>query len=208
MGPWGGAVALGFVAVAAVAQVGGPEASALGFGAAVVAPAADGRGRWVYVADAAGHGAPESDAEVEARARAVLREVDARRRLAGDDGAAAAVDNSTNSTDGCGGHDDDDDHGEAHSGGHHAHVHKVLVFLFMSLATGALTLFIINHYCPSLPYTLALHGAGQGNSRLQTAPLSVVFRSFRLIFGRAIISRSALEAWVRFPKRARAEHSR
>ena len=48
MGPWGGAVALGFVAVAAVAQVGGPEASALGFGAAVVAPAADGRGRWVY----------------------------------------------------------------------------------------------------------------------------------------------------------------
>jgi len=37
---------------------------------------------------------------------------------------------------------------------------------------------------------------------------SVVFRSFRLIFGRAIISRSALDAWVLFPKRARAEHSR
>ena len=40
------------------------------------------------------------------------------------------------------------------------------------------------------------------------APLSVVFRSFRLILGRAIISRSVLEAWVLFPKRARAEHSR
>jgi hypothetical protein len=34
------------------------------------------------------------------------------------------------------------------------------------------------------------------------------FRSFRLIFGRAIISWSALEAWVLFPKRARAAHSR
>ena len=40
------------------------------------------------------------------------------------------------------------------------------------------------------------------------APFSVVFRSFWLILGRAIISRSALEAWVLFPKRARAEHSR
>ena len=40
------------------------------------------------------------------------------------------------------------------------------------------------------------------------APISAVFRSFRLIFGRAIISRSALEAWVLFPKRARAENSR
>ena len=40
------------------------------------------------------------------------------------------------------------------------------------------------------------------------APISAVFHSFRLILGRAIISRSALEAWVLFPKRARAEHSR
>jgi hypothetical protein len=40
------------------------------------------------------------------------------------------------------------------------------------------------------------------------APISVIFHSFWLIFGRAIISRSALEAWVLFPKRARAEHSR
>jgi len=41
------------------------------------------------------------------------------------------------------------------------------------------------------------------------APISVGFHSFfRLIFGRAIISRSGLEAWMLFPKRARAEHSR
>ena len=40
------------------------------------------------------------------------------------------------------------------------------------------------------------------------AHISVVFRSFRLIFGRAIISRSALDAWMLFPERARAEHSR
>ena len=41
------------------------------------------------------------------------------------------------------------------------------------------------------------------------APISVVFRSFRLTFGRAIISRSALDAWMLFsPERARAEHSR
>ena len=39
------------------------------------------------------------------------------------------------------------------------------------------------------------------------APLSAVSRSFRLIFGRAIISRNGLEAWMLFPKRARAEHS-
>ena len=34
------------------------------------------------------------------------------------------------------------------------------------------------------------------------------FHSFRLIFGRAIISRNGLEAWMLFPERARAEHSR
>ena len=38
--------------------------------------------------------------------------------------------------------------------------------------------------------------------------ISAVFHSFRLIFGRAIISRNGLEAWVLFPERARAEHSR
>ena len=38
--------------------------------------------------------------------------------------------------------------------------------------------------------------------------ISAVFRSFRLIFGRAIISRNALEAWMLCPERARAEHSR
>ena len=40
------------------------------------------------------------------------------------------------------------------------------------------------------------------------APFSAVFHSFRLIFGRAIIFRNGLEAWMLFPERARAEHSR
>ena len=40
------------------------------------------------------------------------------------------------------------------------------------------------------------------------APSSAGFHSFRLIFGRAIISRNGLEAWMLFPERARAEHSR
>jgi hypothetical protein len=40
------------------------------------------------------------------------------------------------------------------------------------------------------------------------APISAVFHSFRLIFGRAIISRNGLKAWMLFPERARAEHSR
>ena len=38
--------------------------------------------------------------------------------------------------------------------------------------------------------------------------ISAVFHSFRLIFGRAIIYRNGLEAWMLFPERARAEHSR
>ena len=40
------------------------------------------------------------------------------------------------------------------------------------------------------------------------AHISAVFHSFRLTFGRAIISRNGLEAWMLFPERARAEHSR
>ena len=40
------------------------------------------------------------------------------------------------------------------------------------------------------------------------APISAVFHSFRLTFGRAIISRNGLEAWMLIPERARAEHSR
>jgi Ca2+-binding EF-hand superfamily protein len=40
------------------------------------------------------------------------------------------------------------------------------------------------------------------------AHISAVFHSFRLIFGRAIISRNGLAAWMLFPERARAEHSR
>ena len=40
------------------------------------------------------------------------------------------------------------------------------------------------------------------------APISAVFHSFWLTFGRAIISRNGLEAWMLFPERSRAEHSR
>ena len=40
------------------------------------------------------------------------------------------------------------------------------------------------------------------------APISASFHSFRLTFGRAIISRNGLEARMLFPERARAEHSR
>ena len=40
------------------------------------------------------------------------------------------------------------------------------------------------------------------------APFSAVFHSFRLIFGRAIISRNGLEAWMFLLERARAEQSR
>ncbi|KAH8069308.1 serine threonine-protein kinase [Aureococcus anophagefferens] len=50
-------------------------------------------------------------------------------------------------------------------------------------------------------------GAGK-ECDIPKAPLSAVFRSFRLIFGRAIISRSALEACMLFPERARGEQSR
>ena len=42
---------------------------------------------------------------------------------------------------------------------------------------------------------------------ISKAPISAVFHSFRLIFGRAIISRNGLEAWMLFSERARAEHS-
>jgi succinate-semialdehyde dehydrogenase/glutarate-semialdehyde dehydrogenase len=53
--------------------------------------------------------------------------------------------------------------------------------------------------------------AGQqkrANFPTSKAPFSAVFHSFRLLFGRAIISRSGLDAWALFPERARAEHSR
>jgi hypothetical protein len=53
----------------------------------------------------------------------------------------------------------------------------------------------------------ARSGAGKG-CETSKALLSAVFHSFRLVFGRAIISRSGLEAWMLFPERARAEHSR
>ena len=48
----------------------------------------------------------------------------------------------------------------------------------------------------------------RANFPTSKAPISAGFHSFRLIFGRAIISRNGLEAWMLFPGRARAEHSR
>jgi hypothetical protein len=61
------------------------------------------------------------------------------------------------------------------------------------------------------PLLVVSHQAGQDErAKFPTskAPISAVFHSFRLIFGRAIISRNGLEAWMLFPGRARAEHSR
>ena len=56
-------------------------------------------------------------------------------------------------------------------------------------------------------------GAKQGSTRVRRwptskAPISVVFHSFWLIFGRVIISRNGLEAWTFFLERARAERPR
>ena len=56
-----------------------------------------------------------------------------------------------------------------------------------------------------------MFGAGQdkrANFPTSKARISAVFHSFRLIFGRAIISWNGLEAWMIFLERARAEHSR
>ena len=58
---------------------------------------------------------------------------------------------------------------------------------------------------------LGLYGDAQGSKRerpTSKAHISAVFHSFRLIFGRAIISRNGLEAWMLLSERARAEHSR
>jgi hypothetical protein len=60
------------------------------------------------------------------------------------------------------------------------------------------------------PITTDWHRPGQEKrAKFPTskAPISADFHSFRLIFGRAIISRNGLEAWMLFPERARAEHS-
>jgi len=56
---------------------------------------------------------------------------------------------------------------------------------------------------------LALAPGQEKSAKFPTskAPLSAVFHSFRLIFGRAIISRNGLETWMLFLERARAEHS-
>jgi hypothetical protein len=64
---------------------------------------------------------------------------------------------------------------------------------------------------PPIHRVLALpQGDRRRGTRAPTrkAPRSVVFHSFRLISGRAIISRSGLDAWTLFPERARAEEPR
>ena len=64
----------------------------------------------------------------------------------------------------------------------------------------------------ALGQVVAVAGAGPGQGKrakfpTSKAPLSVMFHSFRLILGRAIISRSTLEAWILFLEQSRAELS-
>ena len=66
---------------------------------------------------------------------------------------------------------------------------------------------------PEAFYRSAISLLGSGREKSATCPtskahISAVFHPFRLILGRAIISRNGLEAWMLFPERARAEHSR
>ena len=85
---------------------------------------------------------------------------------------------------------------------------------FTSLLLGV---FFTAHYA-ACAFAYAAQGTTRGWSKsgqhkranfpTSKAHISAVFHSFRLIFGRAIISRSGLEAWMFFPERARAEHSR
>jgi hypothetical protein len=84
-----------------------------------------------------------------------------------------------------------------------------VISLFTTIGYGDLT--------PSTPFgqvlvlVIALPGAGRHKGATfptSKAPLSADFHSFRLILGRAIISRNGLDAWMRFPERARAAHSR
>ena len=87
--------------------------------------------------------------------------------------------------------------------GPNSRVPKMLGHLFLSHARYLL-------YMDAKIRLGALEAGQEKGAKFPTskAPISAVFRSFRLIFGRAIISRSALEAWALFSKRARAEHSR
>ena len=57
---------------------------------------------------------------------------------------------------------------------------------------------------------LVVAGAAKESEKFPTskAPISAVFHSFRLILGRAIISRNGLDARMLFPERARGERSR
>jgi len=66
---------------------------------------------------------------------------------------------------------------------------------------------------PRRAFERVLEWLGPGQQKRAKFPtskahISAVFDSFRLIFGRAIVSRNGLEAWMLFLERARAEHSR
>ena len=68
-------------------------------------------------------------------------------------------------------------------------------------------------YAQSKTSRFRRQGVDQGSKKRAKFPtskahISAVFHSFRLIFGRAIISRNGLEAWMLFSERACAEHSR
>ena len=60
--------------------------------------------------------------------------------------------------------------------------------------------------CLTLVFVLELDNLMRLAGR-EKAPISAVSDSFQLIFGRAIIPRSALDAWMLLPERARAERS-
>ena len=59
-------------------------------------------------------------------------------------------------------------------------------------------------------YVVELRAGQEKRAKFPTSKphISAVFHSFRLMFGRAIISRNGLEAWMLFPERACAEHAR
>jgi len=146
MGRTAGVAALAAVLCATLAG-GAPRAAAPGPGDAWETAADERGGRWVYVVD----GAPPPEAHGFAALRA----------LEGDDGGDAHDDDGHHVVDG---HGDDArgngthvEHHDEHAGSH-GHVHKVLVFLFMTLAVGALTLFLINHYAPALPLAARVRG--------------------------------------------------
>ena len=89
---------------------------------------------------------------------------------------------------------------------------RIRIAPFVSLYTGSRAeLGTVVQLANGNELSLDTSGAGQDKrAKFPTSKphISAVSHSFRLIFGRAIISRNGLEAWMFFPERARAEHSR